>query len=261
MNKWIAYAALAAAFLFVGAAPTHAAANEAPLPAQPMTLPLAKFLYAVAYGQYHGPPEWLQLMPDIQMMTREKLCASVKMPADCRAEGRYFEGKVYLLDTLDFADDFNQTVLVHEFFHHFQTLKSGAYNSCEDWLAREKEAYALHAVLLANKGLIDEAMDVRQRPRRWRCDTDQLQDTGSQQFERPDHAMGKAFRCEEEGRFAQQLMRDAEYQFPTINLLTYRDKLVLPWLKECVAEGKPIRECVTAKCTATGMDDVEPEEL
>lgn len=241
MNKLIAYAALVAAFFLIGAAPTHAAVHEAPLPPQQLTEEQAGLIYAVAYGQYHGPPEWLQMMPDIHVVLQATLCQAAGVADDCRIEGRFAEGNVYLLNTLDFSDVVAATVLLHEFVHHFQTLKHGPVKDCQDWLDREHEAYAIQSVVLLNAGKVMEAMDVRKRARQWRCASGQ-------------NSMGKAFRCEEEGASPSNWMRDAEYQFPTINLLTYRDKLVLPWLKECVAESKPIRECVINKCTATGME-------
>lgn len=119
----------------------------------------ARSIYTVAYGQYTGPPEWLEKMPTVHVVDTGIICLLFSKKPDCGVLGAYVEGRVYMDNTLDFATPLAASILLHEFIHHFQQLKHGqqvkeamaAGNTnlaCRTWLAREAEAYAIQADVL-----------------------------------------------------------------------------------------------------------------
>lgn len=252
MSKWIAYAVLVAAFFLVVVAPTRGAE---------LTPQQARDILVDAYRQYHGSPTLLDNPPQLHIASQDELqkraCATTK----CRPIHALYDeedGEIYLFAGLDFSTVYATTALLHEYIHHFQVrtrgrvmdMKLSQSDICLEILEREHEAYRIQWEVLLKAGEYMLAQKVRQTASQFGCRKQESQSSTMHMAV----SMGKAFRCEEEARFAMQLLRDADYTIPTINLLADRDKKVLAWLRVCSNEQQPIRECVIAKCTATGME-------
>ena len=145
--------------------------------AAPLTPEQARGIYAVAYGQCPSmsgmqdgcPPEWLQQMPTIHVVSSEKLCDLAVGKPQCSVLGMYQSDNVYILDTLDFETVWAASILLHEYIHHFQQLKSGPAYDCETWLAYETQAYMIQAQVLQKAGEYMTAravmISMRQMPR------------------------------------------------------------------------------------------------
>lgn len=133
----------------------------------------AESIYAVAYGQFHGPREWLDQRPNIHVITHGELCAFAEEAPDCRILGAYVPGEVYIDGGIDFSTVYGASILFHEFIHHFQWLKDGSaefdaaiangdrFSACLVNLRREQQAYAMQAILLEKAGESGRAMNVR----------------------------------------------------------------------------------------------------
>mgnify|MGYP001565591496 CR=1 FL=1 len=67
----------------------------------------------------------------------------------------YPNGHIYIDQRLDYADVYVETILEHELIHVLQYLHKGPIRSCQEWLARETEAY------LAQAQQLDAMHDVR----------------------------------------------------------------------------------------------------
>jgi hypothetical protein len=145
-----------------------------PACAAPLNAEQAVSIYAVAYGQYHGPREWLYEMPNIQMQTPQQLCAEENQKYPCGILGTYeHESRtITLADTLDFSTPYGASILLHEYVHHFQNLKEGnllraAFEAhdpatyCAVQLRWEYEAYAIQAHVLEKAGDYRSASLVR----------------------------------------------------------------------------------------------------
>ena len=129
--------------------------------AAPLTPQQARDIYIVAYGQFTGPPAWLEQMPVIHIVSQEVLCETAEMKPECNVLGLYREANVYILDTLNFETLSAASVLLHEYIHHFQYLKSGSAYDCETWLAYEQQAYAIQVQVLQKAGDYLAARSVR----------------------------------------------------------------------------------------------------
>jgi len=97
-------------------------------------------LYHIAIGHMGYIPEHA---PEVRI--------TADMP--CRAcKGYQAEGTVYVLDTLDFAQPHDSSILLHEFVHYVQWSRDGTAKGCSDWLAREAQAYGIQALSLERAG-------------------------------------------------------------------------------------------------------------
>ena len=136
-----------------------AAANAAPL-----TQLQAKSIYAVAYGQYKGPREWLDEQPNIYFADQARLCDIAGLRPTCNVYGISIDGVVYLRHDLDFTTLFATGILLHEYVHHFQWL-DGKHDAvaaavaagndslaCELWTASERQAYEIQIHVLEQAG-------------------------------------------------------------------------------------------------------------
>jgi hypothetical protein len=123
----------------------------------------ARAAFVVAYGQVGGPREWLDNPPPVFLVNQRQICERYGAPPDCPVYGMYQDGKVYVREDLDFDQPHPMSVLVHEFVHHFQALKKGAPYACDDWLAREQQAYAIQAHILEKLGEYGTAASVRRQ--------------------------------------------------------------------------------------------------
>lgn len=129
----------------------------------------ARSIYYVAYGQFHGPREWLEQPPTVILTSADRLCDMYGMAPGCRVLGIYQPGIVYLDKTLDFDNLHDASVLLHEYTHHFQYLKRGKMLDCADWMDREREAYAIQANVLEKAGDERTAGMVRQTATSLHC--------------------------------------------------------------------------------------------
>lgn len=104
---------------------------------------LAKLLtMAMALTGYSGPaqPPAVEFVPHVEL--REMACEG-----PCNIRGWYAGGStIYLDDRLDLEDSlWDRGIVVHEMVHYLQE-QSGAFGvapTCQRWLEREEEAYAV----------------------------------------------------------------------------------------------------------------------
>jgi hypothetical protein len=135
----------------------------------PLTKEQARDIYAVAYGQVTGPPEWLSQPPIIHVVSPEVLCGMVEQNAACSIRGVYDSGTIYISDAVDFGSVYGASILLHEFVHHLQYLKGGAAHDCSTWLAYEQQAYLIQAHVLQKAGDYLAAQTILFSMRQMRC--------------------------------------------------------------------------------------------
>lgn len=152
---------LCAAFLLL-AAPAWAAAPHQ-----------AESIFAVAYGQYgsaHGGMAWPQSRPEVRLLAQADLCAAAHYPEHCAIKGYYRDGLILLVNTLDFSNVEDTTILLHEYVHYLQELRlGGPAKTCQDNLDREMEAYRLQAAVLFKVDRPMKANEVLFQARQLRC--------------------------------------------------------------------------------------------
>lgn len=146
-----------------------AGAAQADEPPAKLTEQMETYLYAVAYGQYKGPPEWLSMRPPVRLVSQQVICGMAKTRPDCPYRGYYKDGAVYLRDDLNFGSAVDLAVLVHEYVHHLQVLKHGPFKDCLDWLEREYEAFRVQVHVLIKDRQNFAADRVQGEARQLRC--------------------------------------------------------------------------------------------
>lgn len=132
----------------------------------------AEFIFTVAYGQYgsaHGGMPWPDKRPAVRVVRQEEICRAAHYPEPCAIKGYYTEGVILLIDTLDFSNVEDTTVLLHEYVHWLQELRLGPAKDCLDNLEREIEAYRLQANVLLKVGRPMKAREVLFQARQLRC--------------------------------------------------------------------------------------------
>lgn len=166
----------------VGACVALALFYHPPVRAAPLIPEQARSIYYVAYGEFKGPREWLEQMPRIHLATQAQLCDMTKQGPDCRVLGAYFPGDVHILNTLDFSQILPTSILLHEFIHHFQWLKTeykelnaaidrgDMHEWCRLWLENERQAYRMQMNVLAKAGDYGSLATVRHTVRQITCD-------------------------------------------------------------------------------------------
>jgi hypothetical protein len=135
-----------------------------PANAAPLTELQAKSIYAVAYGQYTGPREWLDKQPNIYFVDQERICEVAMQRPTCRVYGLSVDGVVYIRHDLDFSTTFAAGILLHEDVHHLQWLdgKHDAvaaavaagdnFTACMLWTENERQAYEIQIHVLEQAG-------------------------------------------------------------------------------------------------------------
>lgn len=141
--------------------------------ADDLTAEQVQSIYAVAYGQYPGPRDWLDKRPSVHVVERSYICELAHAAPDCYVLGLYIPDHVYLENRLDFSTFWATSILLHEFIHHLQYLKHGyaALDSalergdvdafCRMHLEKEHEAYMIQAHVLEKVGDYSSARIVR----------------------------------------------------------------------------------------------------
>lgn len=105
----------------------------------------AASIYAAAYGQYGGAlPE---RAPTVHLVTPAKL-HELAGCNHCAIRALHREGHIYIDETLDFSRGYDASILLHEMVHYLQYVALGPTRHCEDWLAREQQAYLIQAEVL-----------------------------------------------------------------------------------------------------------------
>jgi hypothetical protein len=128
--------------------------------------------FKLAYGQYGGPPQWLETMPPVNIVPQQQLCWLLNRAPSCTAQGTYRDGEVYVSDELDFALAYDASILLHENIHHFQELDHGPSDDAQDVWYRECEAYRIQAEVLAKAGASEDAVAVEQVARGKGCEAE-----------------------------------------------------------------------------------------
>ena len=141
----------------------------------------ARSIYAVAYGQYHGPREWLDKQPNIYVVDRARICEVARQQPACGVLGLSVDGVVYVRDDLDFETTFAASILLHEYVHHFQWLegkqdaireamdRGDERTACELWVENERQAYSIQIDVLEKVGDYDSVAKARAVMTRLHC--------------------------------------------------------------------------------------------
>ena len=109
----------------------------------------AASLYAIAYGQVGFLPEDA---PTIYLTPADKL-DEIVCGKPCGAKAAQVEKAIYLLETLDMTEPFNASILLHELVHFVQWKKNGPSKDCDEYRAREVEAYQIQFDALERLGI------------------------------------------------------------------------------------------------------------
>lgn len=132
-----------------------------PAHAADVTPQQAHDIFAVAYGQFHGPRTLLDDQPQIHIASQDELHKKLNCGEHCPTiHGLYDEGngEIYVYEGLDFSTVYATTVLLHEYIHHFQVKTRGRVmdlnlsgtDLCLEVVAREHEAYRIQWQVLLN---------------------------------------------------------------------------------------------------------------
>lgn len=103
--------------------------------------------WAVHLSKYPQPEE----LPHIEYRTQEFFIEHACGGRDCKAVGWYDDkGVVYLDQRVQTQDNvFTRSLIVHELVHYLQDLSGEFSDSCEDQIRREREAYAIQRIYVA----------------------------------------------------------------------------------------------------------------
>lgn len=125
-------------------------------------------VYEVAKRYYPGPHP--AQPPEVRHVTRTAMCEIIGQP-NCGLTGLHYQGVIYVDERLHFAHPFHASILLHEAIHYLQyhTL-GGEPKTCEDWLARERQAYAIQAHVLDREWQGDPRV-IQSKLAHLRCDT------------------------------------------------------------------------------------------
>lgn len=117
--------------------------------------------YAAAYGRLGiGIPE---APPHIYPVSQKTLWA-IAQCEHCNIQGAQLGDSVFYLETLNFMDPMDSSILLHELIHYVQWWKYGTAKTCEERADREWEAYKIQAFVLSQNNIYF-AM-----PQRMQCD-------------------------------------------------------------------------------------------
>jgi hypothetical protein len=125
--------------------------------ASPLTQDQVTSLYAIAVGLAHlGVPE---KSPEVHLVKAQDLrkLAHCEDDEHCGVQGLAHERDIYMEDDLDYSDPHVAAVLLHEYVHYLQFVKYGPSQNCEDWLAREVQAFSVQILALTRAGHNAEA--------------------------------------------------------------------------------------------------------
>lgn len=120
--------------------------------------------YALVHGlvayKWHLPKHYAEIEPPvIHIVPQDKLCEMAQLPEGCSAQGVQLLKAIYIIDTLDWTDPVQVTVLAHEYVHYLQTLRPGpdgkpegqvTWGHCMKAIDREVEAYTIQAEILSH---------------------------------------------------------------------------------------------------------------
>lgn len=117
-----------------------------PMPVRAAEIPATELrdLYAIAYGRAGiGVPE----KPPRVYFASPALLRALLRCQDCDPRGVQIADAVFYRDDLG-TDPLSRSVLVHEFVHYVQWVRYGAATTCEEWAAREAQAYRVQREVL-----------------------------------------------------------------------------------------------------------------
>ena len=122
----------------------------APLYASELTAEQAASLYTMAHGLTRYPmPEKPPLVHIVSNARLQEMGCKNACPG-IHAVERY--GEVFIDAALDMSDPYDASIVFHEFVHFLQWANKGDATSCEEWEAREEEAYRLQGLVLEKSG-------------------------------------------------------------------------------------------------------------
>lgn len=116
----------------------------------PLTQEQATMIYALAHSTtgYKLPEK----PPTIYLVTQDELRVMACPGKPCPVRAYSAGPDIYLDETLDMADVYGASILLHEIVHFLAFMNKGAASSCEEWVDREIEAYAIQNHVLEKVG-------------------------------------------------------------------------------------------------------------
>jgi hypothetical protein len=89
-------------------------------------------------------------MPELRFVpasTLHKMFCAPSKP--CPVAALYYDNAVFIDSSLSMDDPYTESVIVHEYVHHIQSIKYGNATDCTMWLRNEREAYRHQAKYLS----------------------------------------------------------------------------------------------------------------
>lgn len=124
------------ALIWLGVMAFHPQARGAELTQEQATL-----IYALAHSTSGYP--FPEKPPTIHLVPQSKLQEMACPGKACSVEGFSVGADIYIDETLDMSNPYNGSILLHEAVHYLQFMKLGVAKTCEEWVDREWEAYAI----------------------------------------------------------------------------------------------------------------------
>lgn len=118
--------------------------------AAPLNEEQATMIYMLAHSTSHY--KLPDVAPEVHLTTLEKLREIACPGKKCSPKALQVKNRIYLDETLDMSDIQNAAILYHEYIHALQYANKGEAKDCEEWLAREYEAYGLQNYVLQKAG-------------------------------------------------------------------------------------------------------------
>lgn len=126
--------------------PENTAGQRAPRALSPEQ---AALIYVIAHSRTGLPlPE---RAPNLHFTSRTELRRLYGCDA-CSVRGLQRGADIFLDQEIDFANALEASILLHEVVHYLQWAARGEVTTCQEWAARERQAYQIQAAEIVRAG-------------------------------------------------------------------------------------------------------------
>lgn len=130
-----------------------------------LTKEQAHYVYMMAHAESGLPlPD---VAPEIRIASEAKIQELVCPGEKCRIVGVESNGVVYIRDDVDFSQPKSLLILAHELTHYMQHKARGRAKNCEEWMDRERQAFAVELRLAQRSNL--ETLSIMGAMNQLRC--------------------------------------------------------------------------------------------
>lgn len=131
-----------------------------------LTREQAHYVYMMAHAE-SGLPLPAQA-PEIRVVPESRLQELICPGQNCRMVGAEVGGIIYIRDDVDFSQPRALLILAHEAVHYMQNkARGGGAKSCEEWMERERQAFAVEMRLAQKANL--ETLSIMGAMNQLRC--------------------------------------------------------------------------------------------